>query len=92
VDQFLFFLPRAACAVDQFLFFIARSLHGGNHVLLLPRSSCAVLDFTSLAAQSLRGSRPHRGRYRADPKRRTFCRADPVMRFFINLKSVRTNI
>jgi hypothetical protein len=55
-----YFVPRAACAVDQFLFFTARSLHGGNHVLLLPRSSCAVLDFNSSAAQSLRGSRPHR--------------------------------
>jgi hypothetical protein len=44
VDQFFIFLPRAACAVDQFLFFTARSLHGGNHVLLLPRSNCAVLD------------------------------------------------
>jgi hypothetical protein len=52
VDQFLFFLPRAACAVDQFLFFTARSLHGGKHVLLLPRSSCVVLDFNSSAAQS----------------------------------------
>jgi hypothetical protein len=42
--------------VDQFLFFTARSLHGGNHVLLLPHSSCAVLDFNSFAVQSLRGS------------------------------------
>jgi hypothetical protein len=77
-----YFLPRAACAVDQFLFFTARSLHGGNHVLLLsrsaararcwilirpPRRACAAADLT--------------GQHRADPTRRTFCRAGPVMKF-----------
>jgi hypothetical protein len=42
VDQFLFFLPRAACAVDQFLFFTAQPARW---------KSC----FTS-AAQQLRGA------------------------------------
>ena len=87
------FLPCAACAVTSFYFFTARSLHGGNHVLLLPRSSCAVLDFNSSAAQSLRGiAADLTGQHRADPTRRTFCRADPVMIFVFKLKSVRINI
>jgi hypothetical protein len=59
VDQFLLFYRAQPARWISLLFFTARSLHGGNHVLLLPRSSCAVLDFNSSAAQSLRGSRPH---------------------------------
>jgi hypothetical protein len=38
------FLPRAACAVDQFLFFTARSLHGGNHVLLVRAAAAMVQE------------------------------------------------
>jgi hypothetical protein len=60
VDQFLFFYRAQPARWISLFFFTARSLHGGNHVLLLPRSSCAVLDFNSSAAQSLRGSRAHR--------------------------------
>ena len=67
-----YFLPRAACTVE-IMFYFCRAAAARCWILIRPpRRACAAADLT--------------GRHRADPTRRTFCRADPVMRF-VFLKS-----
>ena len=94
--HFRFWLRRI-CLACSFKTHAAPCLHGGNYFLLLPRSSYADLDFNSSAAQSLRGSRPHRPApcrpYVVRGGRMLeFCRADPIMKLFFNLKFVCANI
>jgi len=73
-----YFLPRAACTVE-IMFYFCRAAAARCWILIRPpRRACAAADLT--------------GQHRADPTRRTFCRADPVMRFVFKLKSVRINI